>query len=291
MAWEARIERDSISPGGHRLTTAVATYPRFIHSELLTHRAFSRNSASSRAIPFARMLKRVLDDPVEPIHWGQNQSGMQAEAELPPERQAAAREAWHRARLDAVVAARNLADTGCHKQVVNRLLEPYSWMTTILTATDDGWANFFALRTHRDAQPEFQHIARMLWREYKASTPAPVGYGEWHLPFIRLADWHAAEDDVAELRRWSAARCARVSYLLHDGKETTPAEDEQLFWRLAWSVPRHMSPLEHQAMPLTESEEKEYGAVVRSNLTGWYQFRKEFADECIREFRESEGES
>jgi thymidylate synthase ThyX len=148
---------DSVAPNGSRLFTVEATYPRFVHSELMTHRQFSRNAASSRAIPVEKTLARVWDEPATPISWGKNQKGMQAEEELLGVDLGFARSYWTEARNKAAQQADKMVKMGVHKQIVNRLLEPFVWMTTIISATD--WANFFALRCHRDAQPEIREIA------------------------------------------------------------------------------------------------------------------------------------
>ena len=79
---EVKVIADSISESGKRITTFQLKYPRFIHSEVMTHRVFSRNASSSRAIPVKKMIEQVRNNPAMPIHWGANQSGMQAKNEL-----------------------------------------------------------------------------------------------------------------------------------------------------------------------------------------------------------------
>ncbi|HMI94653.1 MAG TPA: FAD-dependent thymidylate synthase, partial [Polyangiales bacterium] len=154
------------------------TFPRIVLAEVNTHRALSRNSASSRAIPVERMLRRVEDDPFIPIHWGKNQKGMQADEFLDATDQIAAEEEWLRARDAAVESVRELLALGLHKQIANRLLEPWLWHTAIISATD--WSNFFALRCHKDAQPEIQQAALMMRAARNASTPVRKYLGEWH---------------------------------------------------------------------------------------------------------------
>lgn len=175
MSFSARIVLDSLNPasGGHRLTTFMLTYPRFIHSELMTHRVFSRNAASSRAIPYAQMRQAVLTNPAMPMHWGQNQKGMQADGQIGATRVPDAVRIWNEATVTAVHHADKLAEMGVHKQVVNRLLEPFMHITTLVTATE--WTNFFALRAHKDAQPEFQFLADLMLQQYVDGTPvSPV---------------------------------------------------------------------------------------------------------------------
>lgn len=270
MAYEVRILADSVNPVGQRLTTFEVTYPRFIHQELLTHRMLSRNSASSRAIPSEKLIQRVLDDPATPIRWGANQKGMQAGAELDTEAQALALGAWLNHRDAAVEACRELHRLGVHKQHANRLIEPWMFITVILSATD--WANFFALRNHDAAQPEFRHLAAMMEAVY-ADPPEAIQYlsgGEWHMPLLRDED----ENLPLDVRRAvSAARCARVSYLTHDGRRDV-VEDLALHDRLSQSRPGHWSPFEHVARA-------EHDLEYRGNFCGWTQYRKLFADENI----------
>src|SRR5262245_7021748 len=160
MGYECRIEADSISPAGHRLVTWVVKYPRIIHSELLTHRMFSRNSSSSRAIPVERLIKKVADEPFVPQQWAKNQKGMQAGEEFDKHTSSDLDMMWLFACAQALRHAKELADLGVHKQWVNRLLEPWTWIDVVITATH--WNNFFALRCHPAAQPEIRTIAEMM---------------------------------------------------------------------------------------------------------------------------------
>jgi len=270
--YECKIIADSISPRGDRLTTFEVTYPRFVHSELMTHRMFSRNSSSSRAIPVEKMIQRVQDDPVLPVWWGKNQSGMQAKEELTGEDRIDAECTWLMARDAAVEYAQELVKAHTHKQIVNRLLEPWMWITVIITATD--YANFFALRCHPDAQPEIQRIADIMRIAYGLSGPALVDHGEWHLPYVTDEEINCGSWASSALKDLSVARCARVSYLTHDG-EHNPEKDLTLAERLRTSG--HWSPFEHQAKPAL-------GEIMvgrPSNLKGWTQYRKEFAEEYV----------
>jgi thymidylate synthase ThyX len=262
------IAADSICPQGHRLTTFICTYPRFIHSEIMTHREFSRNAASSRAIPIEKMIQRVIDNPVVPIHWGLNQKGMQAESVVDPQTAAQCQMYWLRARDEAVQYAKRLNSFGIHKQIVNRLLEPFMWMTTIISTTN--MQNFFALRCHKDAEPHFQKLAYMMRDVYDSSNPRQCRYGDWHTPLTGFEGDNVLTPE--ELRKVSVGRCARVSYLTHDGKRDVSA-DLALFTRLEES--RHLSPFEHVAM-CTDTHNK-YG-----NFIGWKQMRKFIPNECVR---------
>jgi hypothetical protein len=284
----AKVVLDSVSPRGDRLTTIEATFHRFILAEVNTHRTHSRNSASSRAIPFRKQVARVVHHPAIPVSFPKEQRGMSGGEEI--DDWGFAEQSWLTARDAAVKYAKALADFGVHKSVVNRLLEPFMWHTAILTATEAGWDNLFHQRCHKDAQPEFQAVARKMYQVYEESTPDIVPYGEWHLPYITGEDYYAAlgilqarHDDiegvddgrVAELlKQVSAARCARVSYLTHDGRRSLE-DDSGLYLRLVdkpLEDPVHSSPLEHVATPATAIEPH------LGNLTGWHQLRHLIGD-------------
>jgi thymidylate synthase ThyX len=250
-------------------------YPRFIHSEMMTHRAFSRNAASSRAIPIKKMIAAVRAEPALPVYWGRNQTGMSAREEIAPELAERARAEWTAALDDALRHAERLAaqDIDLHKQLVNRLLEPFAWITVIITATE--WANFFTQRAHPDAQPEIKHIAEMMLQAYGASTPQPVALGRWHLPLIQDDERELPD---AELCKLSVARCARVSYLTHDGKRDR-GKDLELYERLlGGGANGHWSPFEHVATPALDPQQHS------ANFVGWEQYRKRFPGEHATTF-------
>lgn len=300
MGFDAKVLADSQSPAGYRLTTLEATFPRFVLAEFNTHRVFSRNSASSRAIPIAKQLRRVLEEPYVPIEFGSNQPGMQAGPALDGEKKEAAEREWLRARDDAVrrvlglvtdpeTAEGDLFDVleqveeatraknrpgewlNVHKQVANRLLEPFMWHTVIVTATE--WENFWNLRCHTDAQPEIRLVAETMRDAAAVSEPEELAEGEWHLPLVRPEDRDQA-GSIEDLIKISAGRCARVSYLTHAGKRDLSA-DIELHDRLLESG--HMSPLEHPARPLSaaELEDNEWSG----NFRGWFPYRKSISGE------------
>src|SRR5579872_1789847 len=122
---KTEIVADSISQKGHRLTTFVLEYPRMVHAELMTHRVFSKNSASSRAIPIEKFIQTIKDNPAMPEFWGKNQSGMQALEELDEEGKTEAKRLWLEARDIAIQSALKLHSMNVHKQIVNRILEPW----------------------------------------------------------------------------------------------------------------------------------------------------------------------
>lgn len=239
MAYDAKILLDSLARNGHRLTTFEITYPRILTAEVNTHKRFSRNSASSRAIPVQKMLQRVKDDPFIPVYWGKNQKGMQATEEFSHVEHEGLKRQWLLARDSAVFSAESLLATGVHKQITNRLLEPFLWHTAIVTATE--WENFFALRNHPDAQPEIKVIASMMEKIYYKHVPTQLKDYEWHLPLINdLPDLTLLGYTEEQVKLVSVGRCARVSYLTHDGVRD-PQADMELAQKLQSSG--HMSPL------------------------------------------------
>lgn len=273
MGYECRVERDSVSPDGVRLTTFVLCFPRFILPEVLTYRVLSRNGASSRAVPVERRIEEVRFDPFVPEAFGRNQRGMVAGEALADDEDA--RGAWLDARDAALRAARDLARVGVHKQWANRLLEPFAWHRAVVSGTD--WANLFAQRRHPDAQPEFLRLAEMMWGAMAASTPEPVPCGRWHLPMLTDQERDEAGKSSEALRHWklvSAGRCARVSYETHDGRRD-PAADALLGERLIAARPPHGSVFEHQATPAP------FYSRVSGNYRGWRQFRHEIAGESV----------
>lgn len=280
---------DSVNPAGCRLSTWILTYPRFFHSELMTHRVFSRNAASSRAIPVKKVIEEVKNNPAVPTFWGKNQSGMQASQELEGSLKELSQAEWLKARDSAVQHAQKMLELGLHKQVANRILEPFMHMTIILTGTE--FENFFSLRAHKDAQPEFQELAYNMLSMYDASEPNKLKEGEWHIPFSEKLDMERLmvmyhnktgkhylkeDDDMTEIRlKISTARCARVSYLNFEGKDDYNA-DVELCNTLSSSG--HWSPFEHCAQSL--SDERWSG-----NFKGWKQYRKFFDQENRRDPR------
>lgn len=267
MTIEAKVIAHSSHEGCPDLITIQARYPRFIHAEAKTHRLIriddaeyeflqevslmddpqlSRNASSSRAIPIQRMIQDVLDDPAMPVEWGSNKAGMQAGEEI--EYPSDGKVQWNLAMTSAVYHAKHLADLGLHKQIVNRVLEPFSHISVVITATD--WDNFFDLRCHPDADPTMRALAEAMRDAIDLSVGWNLEIGEWHKPY-------------GGMLKHSAARCARVSYLNHDGTEPDTGKDDDLAQMLIDSG--HWSPFEHQATP-TPNER-------HANLNGWMSHR------------------
>lgn len=312
---EAKVICDSISRQGIRLTTMALRYPKFIHGEFMTHRVFSRNASSSRAIPVEKSIAEARSDELRasPIFWGKNQKGMQAVEELsavlddldldfkPKDYYVAdfpfvasspmsrAKNEWKRAAEQACWAAEAMAKAGAHKQITNRILEPFLHINVLVTATE--YDNFFGLRLHSGAQPEMRALAHAMWEARKASTPTLLKPGEWHLPFMedRRGPWTEGVDDVmGRAVCISVARCARVSYLSFEtGKPSTVEEDLALYDRLMAGKPLHASPAEHQATP-DEWLPGQFTGIEHwqnrhqhANFKGWRQYRKMLSDEAI----------
>lgn len=290
--YTAIVRADSIH-AGHRLTTIEATIPRIVLAELNTHRALSRNSASSRAIPVHKQIRKVLEDPFIPEEFGGHQPGMQSAEPVIDEALGtriwlAARDAAVRSALDLLVGwdrdrATPESDKGrdiamrsamenpdwveafislgggakVHKEIVNRLLEPFMWHTVLISATE--WDNFFALRCHPDAQPQIRRAAEAIRAALDTSTPTELGRGQWHTPFVDASEGLSPSD----ARVVSVARCARVSYETH-GEDRGIEADTRLYERLERAG--HWSPFEHVALA-------DPFAPNPANFRGWVQLR------------------
>lgn len=318
----AKITLDSITDGGSRLVTWELTYPRSIHAELMTYRVLSRNLASSRAISLKKMRKRVAEGPFVPITWGADQKGMQAHEQV--DDVAAAERWWSRCWAQAIDNHATGEALGLHKQIVNRVLEPYAYAIGVVTMTDH--ANLFHQRRHHAAEPHFQRLANLMWEAFHEHTPTYREPGEWHLPYVVDPDTNCVSDEdydfaaehmkfdgvgrrlvwtagrhavfnattnrlteggvtvavpgfkrsmsindgaMAVLRKLSTARCARVSYLNHDGKRDPVADvalHDKLIAGAATGDPLHASPFEHQA-------EAVGGRERIKNFEGWRMYR------------------
>lgn len=256
---DAKIICDSINPTGNRITTWILKFPRFILAEFNTHRMLSRSSSSSRAIPIEKIIKTVEEEPALPEFWGKNQKGMQASVELTEQERDEAKKQWLYARDLAVHKAKMLQDLDVHKQIANRLLEPWMHQTVLCTATE--WENFFALRAHKDAQPEFKALAYKMLELYNANAPKQLNVNDWHIPF---GDQYLSDVSVENALKICTARAARVSYNNFEG-DINFIKDYELHDKLLASG--HLSPFEHCAKVLPESRQS-------GNFIGWLQYRK-----------------
>ena len=291
---QAKIIADSYSAiNGKRITTFELVYPRFIHSELLTHRLFSRNAMSSRAVPIEKMIEQVWTDPALPIHWGKNQSGMQAKEQL--ENTDSVEIEWRAAACEAAISAKFLSEQGLHKQVVNRILEPWQLMKTVLTSTE--FDNFFWLRKHEDAQPEIKELAERMYEqlEWNKLLTVELDSGDWHTPYYEAGYWlKESETPLEDALAISSSCCAQVSYrLLDDSIEKA----RKVYQRLVESTPVHASPFEHCASPMKEPQQTDKylwedgmthmdkdGNMWSGNLKGFIQFRQLIPNNVCNKF-------
>lgn len=281
MTISAKAIADSISPKGVRLVTFELEYPRFIHGEFMTHRLFSRNAASSRAIPVERMLNLINENRAEPVHWGKNQPGMQAKEELAGEEKEGVQMLWHMAANKAVEFAKGMQQYGAHKQIVNRIVEPFQHIKVVVTATE--YENFFHLRDHPDAQPEIRELAKEMKDAMDKSTPTLLTPGSWHVPYFKDGFWSEDEHSpilLEDALAISASCCAQVSYRKLDD---TLEKARQIRERLIGdgSSPCHASPFEHQATPMDETGFLQKGVTHQGrtsywsgNFRGWIQHRQ-----------------
>ena len=296
MTITAKILADSVNLAGVRMTSMEIEYPRFILAELNTHRMLSKNSASSRAIPTHKLRDHIKQNTAVPVHWGQNQPGMKAKTQIMEVPRALS--LWHTALDSACYYHESLEATGLHKQICNRVLEPWMTMKTVISGTE--WANFWHLRNHTDAQPEIHELAYKMHQAYQASTPQTLNPGEWHVPYVTTSrdsgilryrvddqevDWETAV-------KVSASCCAQVSYRTTD---TSVAKALRIYDQLINSKPAHASPVEHQATPLADSayelpgtyawplgvsHQTRDGFLWSGNLRDWIQYRKTIPEEA-----------
>lgn len=303
--YQALVVKDSIAHGV-RLTTVAVTLPRIMLAEQNTHRDFSRNAASSRAIPIPIRCDGIEKDPFVPEVFGKNQKGMQSSEVLDPEDNAKAELIWREALSDALRHARRLADVRVHKEYANRITEPFSWVTQLITATS--WDNYMNLRIHSAAQREIQKAARLIKDAMDSSTPKELKEGEWHLPFVEPGDETISSVVSPEMAAQlpdtfyrfglfaSVARCAAVSY---ERQNTKKAMAEEIDRHNSLKSHGHMSPFEHQAKVASAdevlktadfrwSEEKQtfVARAIGNFSVPWLQYRKQIPGERVFSFRE-----
>lgn len=302
-----KVVLDSISPEGIRLPTIQFRQPRMIHADFLTHRVFTRNGRSSRAVPVLTLLLEAMD-PYTP-HFMKNQGGMKAVEEFTPEERMEIEAIWREMAEHTRLGVEKLSKLKVHKQWANRPLEWFGYIDVLLSSTD--WNNYLALRDHEDAQPEIIMVAQTIRSALAASKPKLLQPGQWHLPYIEDLDYENAarhlhdverafskENQINLLKKISAARCARLTIKPFDGDGSFPAELER-YRRLVESRPVHASPTEHQATPDTRSHyevTKILGDGSRElissgldwdnrreqgNFTGWRQARKTIPYEYV----------
>lgn len=251
MTITAKIVKDSVNPWGKRITTFELEFPRIVLPEFNTHRVFSRNAASSRAIPISKVIEQVENNPAMPFKWSKNQAGMQAKEELSPDQQNAAEALWLASRDEAVRYAKVMMQLGLHKQVVNRILEPYQHIKVVMTTTE--YENWKWLRLHTDADPTIHELARMIDIARNESEPEQLLEGMWHLPYVWTIEEGPKQsyfgDDGIEIsleqaQKISCSSCAQVSYRKLD---TSLEKAGDIYDKLVASEPVHASAFEHVA--------------------------------------------
>lgn len=277
--------------GAPPILTMHWRYPRIIHGEVLTHKKFSRNARSSRAVPVQTMLNEVRAAPFVPWHWGKNQKGMQAGEPFSAEEIAEFQGDWLEERDHAAAKAEHYMNRGVHKQNPNRLLEPFSYIDTLITSAS--WSNFLHLRDHEDAEPHFQDLAKLVREAIAGARYQNLRPGEWHLPYVtdeEYDEWLFGEtprsieicnrfgiNGTDVLKRLSVARCARISYAPFDGNPAVEREFER-YQDLVRGSRLHASPFEHQASP----DHRRDSATLGGNLgAGWIQLRKTIPGEYV----------
>lgn len=278
MTIDAKIILDSRTDEGVRIITWLLTYPRIIHAEFMTHREFSRNSSSSRAIPVLTMLRNTVSNLAAPSAWGSNKPGMQAGDELSPIRKMIAKALWYGCGYMAAGFSYLLAKVGAHKQIANRVLEPWTHITVVMTTTN--MANFMHLRLHEDADPTIFELAQTMADAQGRSIPKPLPLGEWHLPFVLPSEQSLPHWDKVKL---SAARCASASYNKVGSADLIGFATADRIWdKLIDSQPMHASPVEHQCTPDWRNEHSQWAHPhYHGNLRGVIQLRKTLANEAV----------
>lgn len=283
MSITAKVIEHSINEYGGELLSVECRFPRIILAELNKHRVFSGSSASSRAIPLKKMIFSVKEDMFEPLYWGKNKSGMQADEELTGWRLFAAKTVWRLAAHTACFYAGLLGKIGLHKQIANRLIENFSYVTVLISATE--WNNFFNLRYHRDAQPEMKTLAKAIYEAKQASKPRLLKYGEWHLPYVTEEERNAI--DIDDLKIISSARIASTSYKTVDGQPMSIERAKKISKKLFGGEILHMSPTEPVATPdkkiLVNGKLEWCHPEFHGNFTGFIQYRKTFKNENLSE--------
>lgn len=312
----ARVVAYSTNPSGNNIITFELEYPRFIHGEFMTHRLFSRNAMSSRAVPIEKMIEQVRNNPAKPIHWGKNQPGMQAKEEQNTAvldqvgEEFSVEDWWELAAEDAAASAEALSEAGYHKQIVNRLLEPFQVMKTVMTATEID--NFFYLRSHEDAQPEIKELSDCMQNAVEDCEPELLKEGEWHTPYVEhfrasdgdsILEYHTNNLSVTveDALKISASCCAQVSFRACDDNIDKAT---RVYDRLVESKPVHASPFEHQAKPMKVPHHHEFpegsfsygiedgithvdkdACAWSGNFKGWIQHRQLIKDNVCLKFK------
>lgn len=303
----AEVVQHSISETGKEIITFNVKYGLIVHAEQLRHRLLSNSVKSNRAVPTKKIREEVLKNPYVPVFLGKNKPGMSAAIEV--NHKSLAEGLWKLARYPTCSIHWMIEKLGGHKEWSNRLLNPWQYVEQTITATE--WANFYALRLHKDAQPDIQELARVMKEARDKSEPMLIYEDELHVPYVkrmrdqdgtlRYYDNSGKELNVMEALQASAARCARSSYNNHDKSDASYEKDKGLYHTLITSKPTHGSPCEHQATPFVYDDGYKYdrpfwegwpkgvthqdrnGDYWSGNLIGWVQARQLLEDHTVWE--------
>lgn len=274
MGVSAKVVADSTSSGSRLITLEIELH-RFILPEHNTHRTFSRNFQSSRALPLKKQRELIKEDPAMPVWWGKNQSGMVAQEELDDAGKASAEWLWLKA-LDKMVEIHEAMEKiGVHKQIANRLLEPFMYTKGVVTATEQAFEAFFKLRCAADAQPEIKALADKMKETIRNSKPIHLEEGDWHLPYVNLDTF---EGTLEEAIKTSVSCCAQVSYRNLDDSLDKALKIYDMLNLDGLGGNPHASPCEHQAC--VGNSMFEHVLMNDAKLTGnlswpWVQYRKQ----------------
>lgn len=290
MTITAKTLAHSITQDGIQLLTFELIYPRIVHAEALTHRVFSKNSASSRAIPIKKMNETILEDIAMPSRFGKANRGMQDAGEhdapvvitqeitleakdlvkqlekygisihtvtaspirLQKQITLPPEEAWKHSAASAISYSNAFADAGYAKQVCNRLTEAYQHMKVVLTATE--FDNWFNLRHHEAADPTIKALADAMLVAYNSSTPRLLLKGEWHMPYYQDGYWKDVGDGLDEhgndLDYALKISTSQSAQVSFRTSDDSIEKARSIFQTLMGDDPKHSSPTEHQATPL-----------------------------------------
>lgn len=254
---------------GKELWTFELEFPRFILAEVNTHCMLEKNSASSRAIPVNTSNKLIQENPAMPVYWGKNQAGMVAVEELGDVEKEASKQVWLAAMQSAVAHSLVLDSLKNHKQVANRVVEPWQRMKTVMSGTE--WENLFYLRDHPDADPTFQELAKVMKEAKSKVEPTVICNNEWHVPYVErkridgvMRYFSAGQELTVEQARMVSASCAaQTSYRRND---ETLEKAIQVFKRLnigSPDQPAHASPTTHQGTPIS------YDGIIETDPDTW----------------------
>lgn len=277
MSINAKLIADSINVMDSRLTSWELEYPLSIHAELMTHRAFSRNAASARAIPYHTMRDSIEENPALPIRWGTHQKGMQSGSDMSENHRNAAIASSKDAMFGCIQVADYIHDDlEGHKSIVNRLLTPWAHIKVIVTSTSPGLHNFFALRAHPDAEPNFQVLAYKMLKLYTEHIPLKVEQGDWHIPYADMVHPSRTQQEKIKI---AVARCCWVSYN-KPGKPIDELNMDDAFERHdSAAAAGHMSPFEHCALATFDYTQRQMSNFDTPIFSGWKQYRKFFPNE------------